>query len=278
MTMHDDTSADTDRLREAFAEEVDRPGLGGPSLDAVLRAGGGRLRMRRAAYGTTFAVTAAAAVAVTSIAAHGGTAARPAALAAASSPTDPEGGTPAPVVLTAGDLDGHAWQLVWKFRQVQLSSDPSNEQSPTYPEWCADVAMYVDGAWTNSDNRAPCTVRDPSGHHLATSLDHPMIYPVPILDTQRHRYGSAVVGEVNQGTAKVVAQCGDQQFTTTPRVATNGASYFAFAFPENSTCKSGSLKFYDASGRQVASKDDESFVGIDTILFDGGTPTATATD
>lgn len=70
-------SQDGERLREAFAEEVERPGLEGPSYDAVLRSGTARLRRRRATLGATFTVVGvtgvAAAVLATGLGATHGT-------------------------------------------------------------------------------------------------------------------------------------------------------------------------------------------------------------
>lgn len=291
MTMHEDSAfSDAGRLRDALEEEVDRPGLEGPSLEAVLRSAAGRVRRRRVTVGATFAVAAVAvgtSVAVshglgtsgqepglanaatgTSIAAAGTTAATTAA-AAAGTTTAPSQNTttpssqtttiqlPADLVLKSGTLDGHPWRLSVHFLQPTPPPSPlPGEPSYTDPSHrnCAEIAVFMDDTWTNAGGGGEDCVVDGQQQHYTPPLDQPGFSSIGILDPEHGYHGGVVVGNVNSGTASVVAQCSSgKKYETTPfQPVAGGSYYYTFLFPNGSGCGAGTLSFYDASHKRVA--------------------------
>lgn len=271
MTRHDEALPDVGRLPEAFADELDRPGLDGPSLDAVLRAGVSRSRRRKAAFSGTFAVAAAAAVAVTAVATRTGSAgadntasaASGGGAVAATSPATPDSAPvthttssalsapassatpvhPATLILNSGTADGHPWKLVREFKE-----NPLNQQG------CAQVSLYVDGTWTNAGSGGvdECVVNGQL-HHVTEPADQPGFASITLLTPNHEHLAGVVVGEVNPATAKVVARCGSKQFTTTPTHADGDYGYYySLVIPKDADCPTGEITFSDASGKTLA--------------------------
>jgi hypothetical protein len=290
MTMHEDSAFfDAERLRDALEREVDRPGLEGPSLEAVLHSAAGRVRRRRVTVGATVAVAAVAvgtSVAVshagvgdrgpagtdTHTAAAGttgatGTPATAAGTTAATptqstttSPTTAAGGLPADVVLASGTVGGHAWRAALHYDDPASPAPgeptgptPNPTLDPNQPV-CAYIALFVDGLWTNGGGGGVDCVLDGVRQTLDQPLDQPGFSSIGILDPQHGYHGGFVSGNVNSGIASVVAQCSSgKKYDTTPfQPVPGGSHYYTFVFPTGTACGSGTLSFYDASHKRVA--------------------------
>jgi hypothetical protein len=276
-----------ERLHAAFAEEIDRPGLEGPSFDAVRRSGTARLRRRRATVGATFAVASVAAVATavlaTGGASHGVNSADSGAnttpAAAGTTPSAPTVSTttqtpppapttpttplhPADAVLISGTADGHNWRLVRQFTIDQQLNAP-NAPAPPGSLWCGNLNIIVDGVQTNSGNgNSPCL--DLAKPQVPTpALSDPGFTSIVILDPHHTRLGTIVAGAVNPQTASVTALCGSKSFTVKPnQPAGDTVAYYAFDFPNGSGCQLGTLSFFNASGTRTAY--------LPGMLFEGG--------
>lgn len=283
-----------ERLHEAFAEELDRPGLEGPSFDAVLRSGTARLRRRRVTVGATFAVASVAAVATAALAA-GGTATRgvdsaasgagvgsPAANAAVGTTLSAPGGgsattparastsagvpapasapAPADAVLASGSVNGHAWQLVRKYTLDRpMSNAPSKGSTPL---WCGNLDVIVDGVQTNAGSgNSPCLNPNGTPQVPANPAD-PGFASIVIIDAHHDRLGTLVTGSVSPLIASVGAQCASQSLTAkTSQPAGDTSAYYSFVLPNGSGCQLGSLSFFDASGSRTASLTGVGFEG-----------------
>jgi hypothetical protein len=281
---------DGERLHEVFAEEIERPGLNGPSYDAVLRSGNARLRRRRVTVGATFAVASVTAVATAVIATGGGA---PQNVNAADSPTNTTpaavGTTPAPsastpstsssavlsttapsspahlpdAVVTSGTLDGHAWQLVREYRLVPgppagITSMPGDPAHPK-PQWCTSLNVIVDGVWTNAGAGGGSCV--PIGQQEgAPSLTNPGFTSIAIMTPYHVRLGAVVAGSVSPLTASVTAQCGAKSFMDKPlQPSGDNVAYYAFTLPNGSGCQTGALSFFDSSGSRVGAMSGVAF-------------------
>ena len=288
---------DGERLHEAFAEEIDRPGLDGPAYDAVLRSGTARLRRRRVTVGATFAVASMTAVATAVIATGGGasqnvnatespTNTTPAAVGtttapSASAPSSPTARTSSPAatstttpggaqahlpdaVITSGTLDGHTWQLIREYQPdpgpppgITVPGDPA----PRKPQWCTSLNIVVDGVWTNAGAGGGGCV--PTGQQEgAPPLTDPGFTSIVILTPQHVRLGAVVTGNVSPLTASVTAQCGAKSFTGKPmQPSGDNVAYYAFTLPNGSGCQTGALSFFDSSGSRVGAMSGVAFEG-----------------
>lgn len=280
MTEHDDDAfPDAGRLRDAMAEEVDRPGLEGPSFDAVMRSAG-RIRRRRVTAGATFAVAAVALA--TSVTASrvggsgagggnrgaaaegtpgtatvsattaggstaGGSTAGGTATTATSGTTSGTGAhIPADVVLKTGTSDGHPWRFVIHF-------DPNVRPSSND---CGSLSLYVDDIWTNAGGSSANCFFDGQLVYRPRPLSESGFSAIEIIDTHHAHYGSIVSGDVNPAVTSVVAQCvGGKKYDATP-FAAGGGYYYVMVFPSGSNCPHGTLSFFDASHQRVGFMED----------------------
>ncbi|WP_194916510.1 hypothetical protein [Catenulispora rubra] len=288
---------DGERLHEAFAVEIDRPGLDGPSYDAVLRSGNARLRRRRVTVGATFALASVTAVATAVIATGGGasqnvntadspTNTTPAAAGTTTTPSasTPDASTPgasssaatsttAPTspshlpdaVIASGTLDGHAWQLIREY-----TPDPgpppgitSMPGAPAHPklQWCTSLNVIVDRVWTDAGAGGGGCV--PPGQQVgAPSLTNPGFTSIAIVTPQHVRLGAVVTGSISPLTASVTAQCGAKSFTGKPiQPSGDNVAYYAFTLPNGSGCQTGALSFFDSSGSRVGAMSGVAFEG-----------------
>ncbi|MEY9859698.1 hypothetical protein ABH935_005331 [Catenulispora sp. GAS73] len=287
---------DGERLHEAFAEEIDRPGLDGPSYDAVLRSGNARLRRRRVTVGATFAVASVTAVATAVIATGGGASQNVNAAdnptnttpAAAGTTTAPSGSAPgttssaatsttAPTspaspthlpdaVITSGALDGHAWQLVREYKldpgpPPGITSMPGDPAPHPKPQWCTSLNVIVDGVWTDAGAGGGSCV--PLGQQEeAPSLTDAGFASIAIVTPNHVRLGAVVAGSVSPLTASVTAQCGAKSFTDKPlQPSGDNVAYYAFTLPNGSGCQTGALSFFDSSGSRVGAMSGVAFEG-----------------
>jgi hypothetical protein len=289
---------DGERLHEAFAEEIERPGLEGPSYDAVLRSGTARVRRRRVTVGATFALASVTAVATAVLATGGAGASRgvntadsvngtapaaatsttPAARTSAqsavpASPTSPTTSTstptsppppshPADEVLASGTGDGHSWQLVRRFTQEQLPPGTSTPPPGWVAHWCGDLNIITDGIWTNAGSGGGGCLTQGQTQLPPPDPAHPGFTSIAILDPHHGRLGTIVAGSVSPKTASITAQCGSKQFTTKPsQPAGDNVAYYTFTFPNGSDCVAGTLSFFDASGSRTAFLTDVALAG-----------------
>jgi hypothetical protein len=290
MTMHEDSAfLDAERLRDALEREVDRPGLEGPSLEAVLHSAAGRVRRRRVTVGATVAVAAVAvgtsvavsrgvvggpgpnrsdpravaAAGTTSRAAAAATTAAAAGTLAAATMTAPTQSTatgrlPADVVLASGTVDGHSWRLALHYDQPVTAAWGTVGGPTPNPDSnrqvCADYSVFVDDTWTNAGGGGEACVVDGKAQPSAPELTAPGFSSIGILDPQHGYHGGVVVGSVAGGTASVVAQCSSgKKYDATPFQPVPGSSfYYTFVFPTGSSCGTGTLSFYDAAHKRVA--------------------------
>ncbi|MEZ0109090.1 hypothetical protein ABH920_003100 [Catenulispora sp. EB89] len=287
---------DGERLHEAFAEEIDRPGLDGPSYDAVLRSGTARLRRRRVTVGATFAAASVTAVATAVIATGGGasqnvnasanpTNTTPAAAGTTTAPSTSAPSTASPAttskaapttssspahlpdaVITSGTLEGHTWELVREYKvdpgpPPGITSVPGDPAPHPKPQWCTSLNVIVDGVWTNGGVGGGSCV--PIGQQEgAPSLTNPGFTSIVILTPQHVRLGAVVAGNISPLTKSVTAQCGAKSFTGKPlQPSGDNVAYYSFTLPNGSGCQTGALSFFDSSGSRVGSMSGVAFEG-----------------
>ena len=268
---------DGERLHEAFAEEVDRPGLEGPAFELVLRSGTSRLRRRRAGVGATFAVAGVAAVASATLAtagashhvnsaaaaattttttgttvtvqgALGTTLAAPAHTSTTNPPAHPDD-----AVLTSGTIDGHAWKLVRQFTLNQQFSDPGAPAGTVKPQWCGNLNVIVDGVWTNAGSGDTACLDQNGKPTVSANPADPGYTTIAILDARHDRLGAVTAGSVSTQITSVTAQCGAQALTAkTSQPAGDVNAYYTFTFADGASCQVGSLSFFNASGSRTA--------------------------
>jgi hypothetical protein len=274
---------DGERLHEAFAEEVDRPGLEGPAFDLVLRSGTARLRRRRAGFGATFAVAGVAAVATATLATGGMSHdANSAAAANTSTSTNADTSTivtvpgalstdlaapaqtsssttadppahPDDAVLDSGTVDDHHWQLVRRFTLNQPISVPDDPAGTTKPQWCGSLDVVVDGVWTNSGSGDTACLNQDGKPTMTANPDDPGYTTIAILDPQHNRLGAITAGSISARITSVTAKCGAQTLTDKPSQPDGDVNaYYTFAFTGGVSCPAGSLSFFNASGSRTA--------------------------